>query len=262
MIEQIETSYQPKHHLQSGDLIARTAITAEDILAAQRCRFEVFYKEKGAHPSPDILKMERDFDDCDPYATHLIVEHQGKIVATARLILSQNLPKGKSYYTEEFFDCDPILSHYDRIMEIGRACVLHDYRRGKALSLIWKYAMSVIDQTKTQLCFGCASFPGNDPKLHEHTLSYLHSLNLAPKELRPKIKTEHRVSMKQIEKDQINIRQALRGIPTLMRGYLKLGGLISDEAVIDYQFNTIFTCIFVDITKIPKETYLNFIGKD
>lgn len=257
----LKTFYISNHTIASGDLVARTAITKEDIITVQKRRFQVFYREKGANPSPEILEQERDFDECDTYATHLIVEDRGRVVATARLILSQNMTDKASYYTEQFFNCGAILTQYDRIMEIGRACVLDEYRSGKALFLIWKYAMSVIEATKTQLCFGCASFSGNNPKDHEHTLSYLHSLNLAPEEIRPKIISEHKVSMDQIPEDQTNMRQALRGIPTLMCGYLKLGGLISDGAVIDYQFNTIFTCIFVDITKIPQETYLNFINQ-
>ena len=261
MSDTLKTFYVPSHVVESGDLTVRAATSLADIVAAQKCRFEVFYSEKGAHPSPEILKEERDFDACDPYATHIIVEHEGKVVATARLILSQNLPENAPYYTEQFYNCDAILGSYNRIMEIGRACVLKDYRRGKALSLVWKYAMSVIDETKTEVCFGCASFSGNDPKEHEHTLSYLRSFNLAPKEIRPVIKVENKTLMRQMPDDQVDVRKALRGIPTLMRGYLKLGGLIADEMVIDYQFNTMFTCIFVDITKIPEETYLNFIGQ-
>lgn len=261
MIETLKTRYIPDHIVKSGDLTVRTATSQNDIIAAQKCRFEVFYREKGAHPSPEILKEERDFDVCDSYATQIIVECGGKVVATARLILSQNLPSNAQYYTEQFYNCDVILDNYDRVMEIGRACVLHEYRRGKALSMIWKYTMSVIDKTKTELCFGCASFSGNNPREHEHTLSYLRAFNLAPKEIRPIIKVENKTLMRQMTDEKINIRKALRGIPTLMRGYLKLGGLIADEMVIDYQFNTIFTCIFVDITKIPKATYLNFIGK-
>ncbi len=261
MVAEILSQYVPSKVFESGNLTVRAATTIEDILAAQRCRYTVFYEEKGAHPSPEILEQKRDFDDCDPYATHIIAEQDGEVIATARLILSQNLPAGGKYYTEEFFNCDQILKKYTNIMEIGRACVREKYRSGKALSMVWKYAMSVIDETNTDLCFGCASFAGNNPKDHEHTLSYLHSLNLAPPEIRPQIIAEHKISIRQIPDDEINVRQALRGIPTLMRGYLKLGGMIADEAVIDYQFNTIFTCIFVDISKIPEQTYLNFIGQ-
>jgi len=35
-------------------------------------------------------------------------------------------------------------------------------------------------------------------------------------------------------------------VPTLLRGYLKLGAKVSDCAIIDPDFNTTFLCIYVD----------------
>ena len=257
----LDISYIPDHILEGNDFTARCATTQEDVLAVQKLRYDVFYREKGAHPSPEMLEKGLDFDRLDPYAVHIMMEKDGEIVGTARLILSQNLPDGEKFYTEDFFDCGKIIEKYDNLMEIGRACVSDEYRRGPALSMIWKYAMTVIDKTKTDLCFGCASFSGNDPQEHKHTLSHLHTFNLSPEELRPKAIVDDIVSMRQMPDDEIELRKAVRGIPTLLHGYLKLGGYICDDAVIDRQFNTIFTCIFVDITKIPEETYLNMLSK-
>jgi len=39
-------------------------------------------------------------------------------------------------------------------------------------------------------------------------------------------------------------------VPTLLRGYLKLGAKVSDSAIIDPEFNTTFLCIFVDSNKM------------
>ena len=36
----------------------------------------------------------------------------------------------------------------------------------------------------------------------------------------------------------------------MLRGYLKLGAKVSDAAVIDFDFNTTFLCIYVDAVEM------------
>jgi len=39
-------------------------------------------------------------------------------------------------------------------------------------------------------------------------------------------------------------------VPTLLRGYLKIGARISDHAIIDPVFNTTFVAIYVDAAEM------------
>jgi putative hemolysin len=54
---------------------------------------------------------------------------------------------------------------------------------------------------------------------------------------------------------------ALRGLPPLIKGYLRLGAYVCEDAVIDYQFGT--TDIFLVLPSERISTrYINFYGAD
>ena len=51
----------------AGSLEARLATTAAEVEAAQRLRYEVFYREMSAKPSPEMQAQDRDFDQRPDY---------------------------------------------------------------------------------------------------------------------------------------------------------------------------------------------------
>src|ERR1700755_628977 len=57
----------------AGDFEVRLAKTAAEIDAAQALRYRIFYEEMGAHPSPEMARLHRDFDDYDTVCDHLLV---------------------------------------------------------------------------------------------------------------------------------------------------------------------------------------------
>jgi putative hemolysin len=72
----------------AGSLEARLATTPAEIEAAQRLRYEVFYVEMNAQPTPEMQAQARDFDQYDPYCRHMLVidrAHGDRIIGTYRL---------------------------------------------------------------------------------------------------------------------------------------------------------------------------------
>ena len=61
-----------------------------------------------------------------------------------------------------------------------------------------------------------------------------------------------------INADQIDPRQALRDLPPLIKGYLRLGCYIGDGAVIDEQFNTIDVLIVLPVSAISERYFAHF----
>jgi single-stranded DNA-specific DHH superfamily exonuclease len=55
---------------------------------------------------------------------------------------------------------------------------------------------------------------------------------------------------------QLDARAVLAALPPLIKGYLRLGGLVGDGAVIDSQFNTTDVCIIV-VTDRVTDKYFN-----
>ncbi len=57
---------------------------------------------------------------------------------------------------------------------------------------------------------------------------------------------DNRVAISSFLSEDANWKEAQRSVPTLLRGYLKMGAKITDTAIIDPVFNTVFVGIYVD----------------
>jgi len=240
----------------AGRYEARLANSPQEILQAQKLRYQVMYAEKGGRPDLHKVKNKADIDQWDDCAHHIVVvdnkNKPSKVVGTLRLVSNLSLADNQLFYTEEAFDLSALRGRYPSMLELGRFCIDPSGRNGAILMLIWKYAMQFIVTNKIDVMFGCASFPGTDIDRHRDVLTYLYNNNLAPKELMPIPVTNH-VKLADMLAREIDFDDATKGIPTLLRGYLKLGAKISDTAIIDPVFNTTFICIYVDAKSMLSE---------
>lgn len=239
--------------MSAGRYDVRLAKTVEEVQAAQKLRYEVLFKESGGQMTREMLNTEREEDEWDEVAYHVIVideKNDGEIVGTVRLVSSHALSNDQSFYTEHAFDLSGIRQNYDSIIELSRACVSPQGRGGAILMLIWKFTMQFIEKNNYQLMFGCASFSGTDYNQHIEILSYLYHKHLASQKLMPKPKAEvNSIAIADFMQEPAKGKK--RGaVPTMLRGYLKIGAKISDHAIIDPVFNTTFVAIYVDANEM------------
>lgn len=236
--------------MSAGRYDVRLAKDETEVKAAQTLRYEVLFKESGGHITKDMLNTEREEDVWDEIAYHVVVldtkYHNNKVVGTLRLVCNQSLAENQQFYTEQAFDLSGLRRRYPKMLEISRACVSPEGRGGAILMLLWKFTMQFIDENEYDILFGCASFKGTDYKQHTEILSYLYHKYLAEDELMPMARDSvENVAIKSfLEKPG---KGKDRGkVPTMLRGYLKVGARISDRAIIDPVFNTTFVAIYVD----------------
>lgn len=233
----------------SGTLEVRLATTPAEIEAAQRLRFDVFYREMSAKASPEMLAVGRDFDAYDPICQHLLVVDRAdndKVVATYRLMREDAAVKSdKGFYTAGEYDISDMLKARtgQKLLELGRSCVLKAFRTGPTMQLLWRGLLVYLIRNDIDLMFGCASLPGTDPKAVALQLSYLYHFQLAPESERVRALPHLYTKMDLIPKDAIDEAEALRSLPPLIKGYLRTGARIGDGAVIDHQFDT--TDVFI-----------------
>lgn len=240
----------------SGGLEVRLATSAAEVEAAQRLRYDIFYREMSAKPSPEMLATGRDFDEYDPICEHLLIfdnDDGGKVVATYRLMreyAAARSPKG--FYTAGEYDISAMLKarQGQRLLELGRSCVLKDYRTGPTMQLLWRGLLVYLIKNDVSLMFGCASLPGTDPSALALELSYLYHFHLAPEGERVRALAERYTPMDLIPKDKIDEAEALRALPPLVKGYVRSGAKIGDGAVIDYQFGTTDVLIYLPVANI------------
>lgn len=225
----------------------------EEIKQAQALRYRVLFKESNAPVSEDMRRLGRDVDEWDPIAFHVIVKEKKTrdVVGTLRLVSVDRLTVGQKFYTEKTFDISSLRKSYDSLLELSRACVSPGKRDGLILLLIWKFTMQFINEHKYELMLGCASFHSTKYQKHAPILRFLYENNLAPPELMPTPTVDNYIDIAEIDYDVDNIEHVASSgkrahIPTMLRGYLKVGAKVSQTAIIDPVFNTTFLCIYVD----------------
>ena len=64
--------------------------------------------------------------------------------------------------------------------------------------------------------------------------------------MRPVALPGHYVEMNQVLVNAINCKQGLMAMSTLLKGYLRLGGVVGDGAVVDYNFGAMDVCILIE----------------
>ncbi|WP_372054905.1 GNAT family N-acetyltransferase [Tistrella mobilis] len=242
---------QPDLGLRSGNLRVCLADGADDIEAAQRLRYHVFYEERHAQPSPEMAAVKRDLDGFDAICDHLLVIDEAHssgaptVVGTYRLLRrSVALAHGR-FYTADEFNISPLMTVEGELLELGRSCVAAEYRNRSTMQLLWRGIAIYLEHYDIQLMFGCASLDGTDIDALKTQLAYLYHYHLAPEALRPVAVPERYVSMDLVAKGDLHATRALAELPPLVKGYLRLGGFVGDGAVVDKQFNTTDVCMIV-----------------
>lgn len=243
----------------SGPLEVRLAATQAEIEAVQRLRYQVFYEEMSAKPSPEMAKARRDFDRFDEFCDHLLVRDTGvleegrpKIVGTYRFLRREVAEKHGGFYTAGEYDIAPMLarSPHGRFLELGRSCVLEAYRTGPAMQIMWRGLMVYVARHKIELMFGCASLPKTEPELLTLELSYLYHFHLAPEDERVRALPHLYVPMNLRPKEKIDEQEGFRALPPLVRAYVRAGGYVGDGAVVDKQFGTTDVFIYFPVSRI------------
>jgi putative hemolysin len=244
-------------------LEVRLATAIDEIEAAQRLRFRVFYEEMGALPTADMAAARRDFDDFDEACDHLLVLDPGlghgaaAVVGTYRLQRRES-PRFRRFYSASEYDVTRIAAFPGRVLELGRSCVDARYRTRMTMQALWRGIYRYIHTNNIDLLFGCASLPGIDPQALAVPLSFLYHQHLAPEAVRPRALPHLFTPMDLLPAEAISARQAVVQTPPLIKGYLRLGGYVGDGAVIDRQFNTTDVCVIVLTDQITDKYFRHY----
>jgi L-ornithine Nalpha-acyltransferase len=256
-----------------GDLEVKLATTPFEVRRAQALRYRVFYEEMSAVADFRTRQTRRDVDRYDRFCDHLLViDHSRKsqrlgrpaeIVGTYRLLPEERASDAGGFYSDDEFNLGPLLRRKNeaRFLELGRSCVLPGYRNKRTLELMWHGIWAYVLQNEIEVMIGCASLEGIDPEKLALSLSYLHHYHRAPEEWSVAPVTSRRVEMNRVPREQLDPRKALRELPPLLKGYLRLGAHVGDGAVIDRQFGTIDVAIVLPVAEISSR-YVDHYGAD
>ena len=265
-----------------GQLEVRLAASAAEVRQAQKLRYRVFYEEMSALADARTSRAGRDADRFDAICDHLLVIDHGlprsqlhqklhdrfrgpppAIVGTYRLLRQTVAERNGGFYSADEYDIGPLIAanpHLD-FLELGRSCVLEPYRDKRTVELLWHGIWAYVLYHGVDVMLGCASLPGTDPDALALPLSFLHHNAGAPEEWSARAVGHRYVEMNRLPPEQIDTKAALRTLPPLIKGYLRLGGYVGDGAVIDHDFGTVDVLIILPVTNINPR-YLAHYGVD
>ncbi len=253
-----------------GNLETRLARSEAEVEAALSVRYRVFVDEMKAQVSAESHRRGHETDAFDAICDHLLVldnaidgDVEDRVVGTYRLLRQDVAAAKGGFYSRSEFEVDGLIERHPgkRFMELGRSCVLPEYRTRRTVELLWQGNWAYALRHGVDAMFGCGSFPGIVPEEHALALSFLHHNALVQPDWYVKAQPELFRLMDLMPAEAINSRKALAALPPLIKGYLRLGAMIGDGAVVDPVFNTTDVLVVLPISSISGR-YLNYYGAD
>lgn len=232
----------------------------EEILEAQRLRYQVFADEMGARLStPKGSPAGHDIDAFDPFCEHLLVRaveddgSPGLVIGTYRVLTPAAAKRAGGLYSETEFDLTRLRSLRERMVELGRSCIHPDYRSGGAIMALWGALAEFMQRNELDTMIGCASISMCDGGHFAASLwKQLEQTHMASIEwqVRPRLP----LPVEELRQD-LNVEA-----PPLIKGYLRCGAKILGAPAWDPDFNTADLPMMMRLADLPARYRRHFMG--
>lgn len=244
-----------------ADFDVKIATDPSDIVAAQRLRFQVFNLElhKGLQSS---YETGLDIDEFDPFCNHLIVRDikSHDIVGTYRLMRGAQARQHLGFYSEKEFDLSRIKHLDGELLELGRSCARKDFRDRALLPLMWEAIVDYVRAHQVRYLFGCGSLYTTDVTEVSAIFTLLRNKYYAPEPCRVEPVEGCRFGgLAQLPIDGLDEAALFQKLPSLIKGYLRIGALVCGPPALDAEFGTADFFLLLDFGNL-KEGYLKRLG--
>jgi putative hemolysin len=254
--------FKPKVEIFSerGNFILKTVTETDELIQALRLRYQVFHREMIGKTKPVGI----DVDEFDFICDHLVIKDKKthQVIGTYRLNCSLF---SDHFYSANEFHLAKIMALPGTKLELGRACIHKDYRKGIVISLLWRGIAEYMTKTKSRLMFGCASIKTESPRqaalLHRHfqlenrfheeylcppTADYqMPSLDLWIESMKRPLTSEEQSEVEGL-------------IPPLCRAYLKAGAYLGGEPAWDEEFKCIDFLTILEAENLNKALWRKY----
>ncbi|WP_413576713.1 GNAT family N-acetyltransferase [Bdellovibrio sp. HCB290] len=227
-------------NVEVGPFILKTVDTTEELREALSLRWEVFHTEMLGKKSGRLDMDAYDFD-CD----HLVIKEKrsGNVIGTYRIRCSLHT---NSFYSANEFNITTLLQQPGVKIELGRACIAKEFRRGAVISMLWRGIAEYMNATDAKILFGCATVPTENPQEaallqayfeNEGRVAEVFQVSPTTDYSMPNLresKAQYQDSLSETQKEQA---EAL--MPPLCRAYLKIGAYIGGEPAWDRDYRCV-----------------------
>lgn len=245
--------------IDDTQLELRLARSEADLRLAQSLRYEVFIEELGGDGEMVDHADRLEADRFDPFFDHLLLLDHARegnpCIGVYRLMREDQAAAAGQFYCDDEYDLTILKNGPLKLLELGRSCVHAEYRGGTAMMHLWNGLAEYVEDHRIDLMFGVASFHGTDASAFAAPLSLLHHRYLAPEPIRVRAREEGFQRMDLVAEADLDRVAAARAMPSLIKGYLKMGGFVGEGAFIDRPFNTTDICLLMDVKRVSQKQF-------
>jgi putative hemolysin len=251
----IGTGFRCKVPLQfeTDKFVVKTVDSTPELKRVLKLRYDVYYRELIERDK--IFRIDR--DRFDKRGDHIVVieRSSGDFIATYRLFCSTF---SKRFYSETEFDIDAIKELPGHKLELGRACVRRDYRKGVMIILLWRAIAQYLQATGAKYLFGCSSVKTMSVPEIAKVYALLAREYLSQPIYRVYPKARHRI--RDFDEhvrvwDDVELVDSKRAIahaaPPLLQLYFDIGSVICGQPALDRSFRCADFLTLLDIDQMP-----------
>jgi len=237
------------------DFEVKIAQNEKEIQDCLKLRYEIFKIEMGSESQ--IKETERlETDPFDKFCDHLIVIDKtvDKVVGTYRLLLGSKVDKKLGFYSEEFFEINNIkkLAWDNEILELGRSCIHKDYRSRAVINLLWSGIAKYVKDNNVRYLFGPVRLLTHDTDQVSKTFRFIKENFYADNEFRVHPRAENEIKGLNENIEIENSAEIYRGLPPLIKGYLRVGVKVCGEPALNPALNSVVIFILLDTEKMSE----------
>ncbi|MGH3518951.1 MAG: GNAT family N-acetyltransferase [Haloechinothrix sp.] len=225
----------------------------DEVVAAQRLRFQVFAEEMGATLDSPVSGL--DVDSFDAFCDHLVVrdDRTGEIVGSYRMLPPDRARAAGRLYADTEFDLSALAGLRGSLVETGRSCVHTEHRSGAVVRLVWAGIARYMLLSGHRYLAGCASVPLADGGSYAAGVADI-------------VRAKHYASgservhpLRPWEYAQIE-RPERAVLPPLLRGYLRLGAKVCGPPAHDPDFGVADFFVLLDLHNLDQRYLKFFLG--
>lgn len=235
-------------HFENEFYEVKTANHPEELAQVLRLRFEVFFREFSTQKVTSLFPYDIDMHDfvCD----HLIVKDKtnDKVIACYRLLSSKAQHKAGRFYSEGEFIIDELVNSTENKLELGRACVHKDYRKGTVIGLLWKGLISYARKSETRYMFGCSSINRKDFSNLPQIMESIERKDGFIKDFEIGVQPKYRMKF---EVDSSNGESESGGMNSLMHMYILAGAKMGRTLAYDAEMDCLDMFTLMDMRNLP-----------
>jgi L-ornithine Nalpha-acyltransferase len=235
-----------------GSLEVRLTRNSDEVWQSQRLRHRVFLEARGLATQSNSRDEPIDQDKYDAFCDHMIVvDHDagGQVIGTYRLLGQAESAATGGFYSSAYFEIEQLVQRKPgkRFLELGRSCVLPEYRTKRTVELLWLGIWNYCQQRQFDVLIGSASLSSPVPENHATELSFLNHYCLAGEDWAVSALPSRFQTMRLMPEISIDTRLAFSLLPPLLKGYLRVGAKVGDGCVVDPELATTVVMIVLPL---------------